>query len=356
MRIHILAFLLILQSFASCQQDHGKTQPLEANLAFQPAAADWLNSEKALLPTTNIVFQSVDGGQTWQDVSAGLPNDLGVGRVFVGESKIFLSAEKGLYHSSTASAAPVWEKETLMDIRITDIFPGRAGPYFSSYEHGFFQKIPGTGVLIPLHSTLKDKTVRSVLETSDGTVFVGCESGIFKSTDGGNVWKQVFTEAGVNSLVEAEGVLVCATHEGLLRSTDGGEHWDWVLTEDGSAWRTSFFDGRFVTITQGAKAWQDGAPNRLRISTDGAKTWQRIDGGLSAAQFVYSKEVGTSPIGSMNDIKIAGKYLFCSCEAGVFRSSDWGKSWEPVFAPNGLKLLQLAVSGDVIYAVKVFGC
>ncbi|MFN0037037.1 MAG: WD40/YVTN/BNR-like repeat-containing protein [Saprospiraceae bacterium] len=352
MQIRMLALLLFFQSFGACQQSQEKAQALEANVAFNSAGAEWLNLEKNLAPATNIVFRSADGGQTWQDVSAGLPKDLGVGRVFADGREIFLCAERALYHSSTGSAAPSWEKGVPFDMEISDIFPGRNGPYISIYQTGFFKEIPGTGVLIPMHGALKDKTVRAILETPDGALFVGCESGLYKSADAGKSWKQVFAETGVSSLAEAEGVLICGTYDGLMRSTDGGEHWDSVLTEDGGAWKTSFFEGRFVAITQGPKSWQEGPTNRLRSSADGGKTWQRMDEGFSSALVIYNKE----PIGVINDIKQAGRYLICSCDAGIFRSSDWGKNWEPVFAQSGLKRLQLAVSGNVVYAVKVFGC
>ena len=60
-----------------------------------------------------------------------------------------------------------------------------------------------------MHNSLEDHTVRTVLETPDGVVFVGCESGLYKSADGGNSWKQVYAEDGINSLAVSGGVLIC---------------------------------------------------------------------------------------------------------------------------------------------------
>lgn len=324
-----------------------------------PSTAEQQDSEKARPAAANIIFQSTDGGQTWQDVSAGLPEGFGVGRIFADGGEVFLASDSGLYHRSSLAVAPKWEKEFFLNEKITDVFPGLAGLYASSYRTGFFQELPGTGIWKPMHDALEDKTVRTVLETSNGNIFVGCESGIFKSTDGGSTWKQVFEE-GVNSFAASGDVLICGAYGGMLRSTDGGEHWDWVLTGAGGAYNTKLIGDRFVTITDGDKPWNeassDGLTNRLYASTDNGKTWQRMDEGISQIRLMDEMFDVYPPTRVINDIEQAGEYLFCSLNAGIFRSSDWGKTWELVRPSNGKKMINLAVSGQVIYAVVVVGC
>lgn len=194
-----------------------------------------------------------------------------------------------------------------------------------------------------MHNALEDKTVRTVLEIPNGTIFVGCESGLYKSADGGNSWKQVFAEEGVNSLAVSDDALICGSYGGLLRSTDGGEHWDRVLTGQGGAFGTERIESGFITVTDGGP-WQEGKPNKLYTSTDEGKTWQRIDAGLPLVR-------------SIHDIVQAGKYLFCSTDAGISRSDDGGKTWELVRARADEKeMFHLAVSGPMVFAVLVFGC
>ncbi|MFN0213085.1 MAG: WD40/YVTN/BNR-like repeat-containing protein [Saprospiraceae bacterium] len=357
MQINILAFSFLFIPIVSCQQDPKQALSSASNLVLTSSIDN--SSALGLGPSvaTDIIFQSTDDGQSWQDISAGLPEKLGVGRISTNNGAVFLAAESKIFHSTNIGAAtPVWQKEVFLEMENTEVYPGQTGNYIRSYGSGLFKNIPGTGVLIPLNNGLKDKDVRTVIETPDGAVFVGCESGIYKSSDGGNSWKQVLANDGINSFAAGEGVLICGTYKGLMRSTDGGEHWDTVLTEDGGAWKTDFFGGRFVAITQGAKSYGEGAANRMRSSSDGGLTWQRMDENLSSALFVFSQEENSSSVLNINDIKMAGQYLFCSCDAGIFRSADWGKSWEPVFNPYGMKMMQLGVSGKVIYAVKVVGC
>lgn len=352
----MLTFLLCCTSFIACLQAPNDVHSTGANLALGTVSNGQTNSTTVLPLASNIIFQSKDGGDTWQDVSAGLPENLLVGRVLVDRDKLYLAAEHELFHSEINTSAPFWMGSPRLGVSITNLFAGQHGPYLNSYENGFYKAIPGTEVLIPLHHALEDKTVRVGLETPDGTLFIGCESGLFKTADSGTSWKQIMAGTGVNSLTMANGVLLCGTHDGILRSTDAGENWEKVLTKGGPAFGTGYAKGRFYTITQGNKNWNEGGVNQLHFSTDDGKTWQRMGENLASAQLLFRNEMSSKPIRNIFDLKYAGKYLFCSCDAGVYRSSDWGKSWEPVFQNDGQNNIQLAVYGDVVFAVQVIGC
>jgi photosystem II stability/assembly factor-like uncharacterized protein len=368
MQIHLFAFLLFLQAFFTCQQAPENVQSLAAaNISFQ--AMDSIRLDPGVIPplAANIVYKSMDGGKSWQDVSAGLPVDVEILSVFADDSEVILGAQKGLYRSTKPPVAQGWEKDIFPVERITDISRGWAGPYVSSYDIGIFQIAPGRGIWKSMHDALKNKTVLAVLETPDRTLFVGCDSGIYKSTDSGKTWKQVFSEGMVSSLTLADGVLIGGGFRGILRSSDGGEHWDWVLTEDGMALHTGLIEGRFVAITSGlgprGKEHADPlgmAANRLRTSSDGGKTWERMDAGLTQMllrQALSNKEYPTGRPAAINAIKEVGKHLFCSLDAGIFRSADGGKTWDLVFPSDGNKSFRLAVSGNVIFAVSVnAGC
>jgi hypothetical protein len=360
MHSHILAFVFFFQSFVSCQQHQEEILPLSADIGFQSTVAVKLLPEHTTSKTKDIVFQSVDGGHTWQDVSAGLPEGLFVNCVFAGEGEVVLGTEIGLYRSSVTTAAPVWEKDFFLSERISDISQGLNGRYYSSYENGVFQEIPYTGIWMPRSNNLEDKTVRTVLETGGGALFVGTDSGIYKSADGGNTWKKVFDGGLVLNLVASEGVLIAGGLRGVLRSTDGGEHWDAVLNENILAKKTGLIRDRFVTIlgTEDPSVINpEGITSRLRMSADGGKTWQRMEQMLMPLQGVYDMDERLSEARDLYDIVQVGENLFCSFDTGIYRSSDQGKTWELVFSSTDNRVLSnMTVSGKVIYAIIRGGC
>ncbi len=329
MRIQIFAFLLLPQSFVACQQ----MQEQAADLAISSSATAQQSPEKAPPAAANILFQSSDGGLTWQDVSAGLPNDKPVDCFLVQNGEVFLGFATELYRSPITSAAPVWEKEFPLIGQISDVFPGRAGRYALSTRNGFFQNIM-KDIWAPVFSDLKGQSFRTTFETSDGTVFVGCDNGIFKSADHGKTWKHVFEGGWVITMVESGGVLLCTNEQGILRSTDGGEHWDLVISEGGVGIDVAVIEGGFAAITYNTES----ETRRVRISADGGKTWQPIDAGLP-------------PSANIASIKKVGEYFFCGHPDGIFRSSDRGKTWQLLLPSIEKKVFNLSVSGNVIYAV-----
>ena len=321
--MRILTFLLFSPLFFACQQNQVKLQPLEANLGTPSSA---ICQQAPPSTATNVIFQSTDGGQTWQDISAGLPEKSEPSGVSTDRGEVFVNYDSKLYRTSSGAATPTWQQDILLEERIGGISPGKAGAYVGVYLSGFYQNIPRTGIWKPVYTTLKDNTVRCILETQDGNIFIGTDNSIFKSADGGKTWKQVYEGDMVLSLTAVDGALISAAG-GVLRSTDGGENWDVALKSDGVVLKTALFENRLVAmnrIKRGEGPWQaaasrDGMTTVLHSSADGGKTWQRLDENLPPVQDIY-------------DIEQADGKLFCSCDTGIYRSSDWGKTWELVLS------------------------
>ena len=296
MNIYILAFLLLFQfPFAFDQAlEFPQSSPL-------PDSQQKQKRDKA--GAANIVFKSTDGGQTWQDISEGLPenlqeDDFQRDGFFANDSGLYLRAGNGIYHSKPNSTAPFWKKEIFPDEQ-GSIAPGKTGIFAYNYDGQFLQKINGTSVWSPMYTNFQEKEVRTVFETAGGTVFIGSDNGLFKSTNSGKTWKQVHTGGWVMKLVESNGVLMATSQRGILRSTDDGENWDCVISEGGVGIAVERIKGGFAAITYNTES----KTRRVRTSYDGGKTWQPIDAGLPADLSIAS-------------IIEVGEYFFCGHPTG----------------------------------------
>ena len=345
MHIHHLAFLLLFQFPFAC--DKVLEFPQSSHL---PDCLQQQKGDKS--GAANIVFKSTNSGQTWQDISEGLPepvqDNYGSYRdiFFADDNGLLLTAGDGIYYSKPNSTAPFWTKSILPDSLFrfigehNSITPGKTGIVAVNYDGQILQKINGTGVWLPMYTNLQEKKRLTVFETAGGAIFIGSENGLFKSTNSGNTWKQVHTGGWVMKLAALNGVLMATSQQGIIRSTDDGENWNLVISEGGVGIDVESIKGGFAAITYNTAS----ETRRVRTSYDGGKTWQSIDAGLPASFSIAS-------------IIQVGEYFFCGHPAGIFRSSDKGKSWKLIFPSIKNKVFNLSVSGNVIYAVpKDGGC
>lgn len=347
MQILIIATLIFLQTLTSCQQPTDNLATAEARLVSMPVDSVKLSVKNPKKSATNIVFKSTDGGQTWDDLSIGLPAEISVTDILINNDQIYLASDLGIFHGSASFMPQDWENNILTGERVFGFFPAKNGFYAHSHHKGFIQEVPGTGYWATKFGNMKDKIIHSVLETPEGTLFLSCDSGIFKSSDEGQSWKHVLAYGLIRNTVAVDDVLIASGLKGMFRSADGGEHWDLIRNDCDEAYKTVVVKGGIVAIAEGASQSTGYSlyekNNRLIFSSDKGKTWERLDMSLLS--------------GDIYDVVQAGDYLFCSHKFGISRSADQGKTWEIVRAPqNDRNMILLTASGDAVYAVMFSGC
>ncbi|GAA3977454.1 WD40/YVTN/BNR-like repeat-containing protein [Mucilaginibacter dorajii] len=326
----------------------------------------------------NIIFKSADGGQTWQDISEGLPENLqreGVWRdgLFANDRGLYLRAGNGVYHNEPNSTTPFWTKEIFPGEQ-RNIAPGKNRILAYNFRGQFLQKTNGKSDWSPVYTNFQEQAVRlnktidwmyknykerqvsSVFETTGGTVFIGSNNAIFKSTNSGKTWKYVHVRGWVMKLVESNGVLLAVSTQGILRSTDDGENWDRVISEGSAGTAVERIDGGFAAIVNNTITHT----NSMHISLDSGKTWNAI--GEELQPFwgsLLMKKIGLLKSSSdILSIKQMGKYLICGRSDGIFRSADMGKTWEKLSLLPAIENygFNLSVSGNVMYAIPNKGC
>jgi photosystem II stability/assembly factor-like uncharacterized protein len=313
----------------------------------------------------NTVFRSTDGGQTWQDISKGLPENLledsiRGNSIFANDKGLFLRVGNGLYHSTPNATAPFWTKEIFPDEH-SSIAPGKSGISANNYWGVNLKTTNGTSVWSPIFENVQER-LRSVFETAGGTIFIAIDRGIIRSTDSGKTWKHVYAGGLVGNLAESNAVLLATSMRRIIRSTDNGENWAPVISEDSVAWDVKPIKGGFVAITSNAES---NTPKTSRLSTsyDSGKTWQSIHSALQDKGVIDS--IGRTWNDRINDrlraqafmtsITQVGENFFCTHPGGIFKSSDKGKTWKLLLPSVDDKGFGLFVSGNVIYAIRSRG-
>ena len=365
--IYNLAFLVLLQFSFACNESFEFK-------ASSPAVDNQQKQKRDKTGAANIVFKSTDGGQTWQDISDGLPvslkDDASGGRdvFFADDNGLWLTDGNGIYHSKPNFTAPFWNKEIFPNEH-SSIAPGKARIFAYNYHGGgIFQKTNGTGVWSPVFTNFQEKRVLSVSETAGGTIFIGSDRGLFKSTNSGKSWKQLHA-GGWGKMVESNGVLLATSQGGILRSTDDGESWALVISEGGVGIDIERIEGGFAAINYSTIA----KTRRIRTSYDGGKTWQAIDAGFPGQAIIDSplppivagnpaqgstdsawhpKEAASLVPEYKTSVIQVGENFFCGHTDGIYRSSDKGKTWKLVHPSLKGKMFILSVSGNVIYALQ----
>jgi len=361
MKIYKLAFLwyipiisgLLSQCSIACNQASKSPQSSHLPDSLQ-------NQKKDTTGTEKIVFKSTDGGQTWQDISKGLPENLrkeGIrgNSIFANDKGLFLRVGNGLYHSTANTSPPFWTKE-ISPAENSRIAPGKSGIVGNNYWGVNVKTTNGTSVWSPIFDHSHEPRIRSAFETAGATIFIGTDKGIFKTDNSGKTWKLVYAGGFVGHLAEANGVLLAIGMKRIIRSTDNGENWSRVISEDSVAFDVKSISGGFAAITSNSAS---NTPNTSRLSTscDGGKTWQRNNAGNKV--FIDSiwrtwedrpvvKAFGTS-------ITQVGENFICVHRYGIFRSTDKGKTWKLLLPSIKDKVFMLLVSGKVIYAISSKG-
>jgi photosystem II stability/assembly factor-like uncharacterized protein len=332
----ILLVLFLLISFVLKEKDAAKIIRNKSGLA-------------------NTVFKSTDGGQTWQDISKGLPenlrkdsNSIRFDSSFANDKGLFLRVGNGLYQSTPNATAPFWTKEIFHD-EDSNIAPGKSGIVAYNYWAVNVKKANGTSVWSPVFDTFQIPVVRSAFETAGGTIFIGTQKGFFKTDDNGATWKYVYAGSLVGHMAESDGVLLATNWRRIIRSTDNGENWAPVISDTSMAWDVKQIKGGFAVMTSTSAS----NPRGIRTSYDGGKTWQPNNAGNKVVIDSIWRTWNDRPSVKAFQTSIiqVGENFVCTHRDGIFSSSDKGKTWKLVLPGVENKVFNLFVSGNVIYVI-----
>jgi hypothetical protein len=231
------------------------------------------NADALTLGTHNGLYQSTDGGRTWQSTTLTGQDAMNLGRA---EGGVTWTAGHNVLAKST-DGGRTWQDVRPDGLPHLDIHGFVVDPRDQSTlwaalaGQGLYRSKDG-GTSFEFVTREVGAGVMALAVTRDGRIHAGdMQQGLFASADGGKTWSPTL-QAGLMGLAvnPKEPERIVATGPGILLSTDGGRNWDQVLPIEQGA---------------GPVAW---APNTPRVgyvvgfdktlykTEDGGATWKPV--------------------------------------------------------------------------------
>ena len=271
---------------------------------------DPLDPETAYVAAEEGVYRTTNGGETWEDFSAGL----GTRQI----RTIAMTSDRHLIAGSLGYELYVRSVEGLVWKQMNAF--GNFGTFWPIWNNR------------PLYQ------YTSLLFHPDDpqTIFFGTfPAGIYKSIDGGRSWRERnvgWTDDGVFYLIvhpQDHDVIYAGTYNGVNRTLDGGLHWEpWDNGWPSEQWVFSIaFDPRDPKVMYACSKngeneglGREGFHGTVMKSTDGGAHWFSITDGLDVGQEFYKVIVDSF---DPNILYLATQF------DGVYVSLNQGGHWQP---------------------------
>ena len=349
--------------------DGGLTWAMPPSEAWDPTDsayslwADYDHPDRALASQYGWLFRTTDGGRTWQNVlaAANRNNGLFVGGAFFDGETIYLGTSDGLQVSKdggrtwqvdptpglpanarmlSLAGAKVGSRIRLYAVLSRNVWPGITGADGGGYE-GIYALDMGAAAWQPRINGIPPAAhpffVRMATNDLDMAYVAGGNSCpgtgpcVFKTTDGGATWQDIF-------LLEGNRNIVCGY------SGDKGDM-GWSYGEYALGFDVSPSDSRRAVVSDLGFA---------HVTTDGGATWRQV-----YTQPLDIRKVGAIPakgryvgvgmeMTSIWDLEwFDTKNLFaCATDIRGIRSDDGGQSWSFNYTGHDLNTMYRVVRDE----------
>ena len=313
--------LIISTLFFACNisKKEKNIESLEANYSVASLPNDTLFNRQ-------IIYSSLDNGETWNPAIKGLPNDTKVSFFEKKGNEIVLGTEnKGLF--ITENDRKKWKDigGKLPSIRINALHISGEEIYAGLYNEGIYVTKNDGELWQSLNKALPNLKVQAILKINN-EILVGTDIGIFKTKDDLINWKSKHNGLQILSLQEINGKIIAGTSQGVLLSTDNGETWKTIHNE-GALHYTSVVGEKMFALYMSGDVF---------MSEDFGSTWVEFEYAPRKAAYIYEL-VGVN------------EYLIMNNSYGVFQSINNGQNWKHIFNEERFVFFDFIVFGNVVY-------
>jgi ligand-binding sensor domain-containing protein len=325
-------------------------------------------------------MRSSDGGSTW------LPADDGLSGHYIHDLRrdeagvVYAAGDAGVYQLDDSGR---WQHIGLPRSFATFLFAAPWGDLYLGTDNGAAYRSQDRGaswrpLLLP-HERAGSMTV-----TKRRDLLLASEHGVVRSRDRGDSWEQLDIDEDVRTIftVPSTGVIVAGTTNSVFRSVDDGVTWVEHAPGAEDVFPESFADGRngdlFVgtaggdvyRVTGVKEPWHqlplmhDGSPvsglavlangDVLAGTIFGLSRWKRGNAGWE--QLALSREEKPRVASVILDAN--GNLVVATSTAGVFISSDQGRTWRPAnrgLATRRSRRMVLGPDGELYIAAGTDG-
>ena len=291
------------------------------------------------------VWRSTDNGDTWRRASNELFPEADIRAIAVNPSNsdiLYAGTEKGIFRSD--DAAESWQRlsSPMDELEVWAITIDPKTPdtlYAGTCPSALFKSTDGGDNWKQLNADLAQecegvpiipRVTTFVVDPEDSqTLYAGIEiDGMRLSTDGGETWverSEGLSSLDIHGLCVVPGspkTIIAATNNDVCVTTDMGQQWTPLNVKAHYPWpycRAAFFlNGDAGRVFIGAGNGPPGDQGGIFSTCDAGETWSRADIGRTANSTIWC--FAHNP--QFNDLLIA-----CSVSGQLYRSTDSGDSW-----------------------------
>ena len=349
-------------------------------IAFSPAQKDHI----VIGDRQGILYESNDGGEGWKQVftlpQSGAIRTIAISPNFSSDSTFFVGTEKGGIFQTVDGGISFKEvnegisDQSIMSLAMSPDYGTDSTLFASTWQEGFFHSNDGGNTW--------QKSSRGLTKTSqadeykephfrdlkisptfsqDKTIFLAGFDGLFKSTNGGRVWREIDTANAVAIVIRSlalspdylnDSTVAITTHyRGAYISHDQGV--TWTAINKGLATRDVHIKHNRIGLLynivfspnyRSDKTIFSGTWGHFLRSTDGGKHWNKIplthkSGWLDKSKGVRLSDFSRIAVAPDNTIYL-GMVL-----GGILRSTDGGENFS-VVGNVGHQVSSLVISPD----------
>jgi photosystem II stability/assembly factor-like uncharacterized protein len=274
-----MKFILILPLFTLLSSCRGETSNVIDINTQKTATTDTLKSGKPVDENNGIIYFSLDNGNTWEDQSNGLPEnitltDIAVSNELIGATTkqhgIFVYNFQKNRWAETADNPQTTSNLDALIFRDNKLFVG-------SENAGVFVSADKGKTWLSVNEGLGNLTIRK-FAVIDNILYVGTNGGLFSLNEKGDKWTLEYEQNSlqVNGIAEFDGEIYIGTNRGIFKSEIIKKDWKQIMGNR-SLHNISSDDRMVYAMTY----------DELMASLDKGNTWQSLQKGLPAQLYSF---------------------------------------------------------------------